>query len=146
MIQPLKPNWEVFLAEIENFPNVRRAAKRAELHFASVYRKAKLEPEFAARLQESWAIGMGRARDIAVSRAVLGYDEPVIYKGKYQWYVDPKTKQKKLVTVRKFPERLLMKVLSGEIPEVYNRNRMEITGAHEGPVKIEVEFVAPKSK
>lgn len=146
----LKPEWEIFLAEIENFPHVRRAAKKAQVSHASHYKKLKAEPEYAARFSDSWAVGMGRVRDIAISRAVLGFDEPVIYKGEYQFQeiLNPKTGkvEKKLVTLRKFPERLLMKVLTGEIPEVYNRNRMEVSGPDGSPIPMSIKVVFVKSE
>jgi hypothetical protein len=148
--QKLKSEWEAFLAAVEEFPHIRRAAKHANVHYSTHYRKYKLEPEYAARFEESWAIGVGRIRDIAIRRAVLGYDEPVIYKGEYQFQeiLNSQTGkiEKKLVTVRKFPERLLMKVLTGEIPDVYNRSIHEHTGeGGKGPIEVVVRsYLDPK--
>lgn len=142
-----------FLGAIEQFPHVGHAAKAAQIARSTHFRRLKADAEYAAEFAESWAIGVSRIRDAAIRRAVLGFEEPVIYKGEYQYeealVLDPKTgkkrKRRKLVTVTKYPERLLMKVLGAEIPDVYNRGRIEHTGPGGGPIQsnITVEFIRP---
>jgi hypothetical protein len=143
----LTPPWiPAFLAAIEQFPHIGLAAKAVKIARSTHYRALKDVPDYGAQFAESWAIGVGRIRDAAIKRAVLGFEEPVIYKGEYQWFRDPKTKKKRLVTVTKFPERLMMKVLGAEIPDVYNKGRIEHSGPNGGPIQasIEVRFIPAK--
>lgn len=132
-----------FLAAIREFPNISHAAEAAGISRSTHYDRYDKDPAYAKTFHEAWRWGMGFVRDVAVHRAVHGYQEPVIFQGQYQY--TGKGKKRRLVTVTKYPERLFMKVLTAEIPEVYNRNRMEHTGPDGGPIQkhITVEFVKP---
>lgn len=138
------PRLTAFLASIREFPHIGHAAKAAGISRSTHYARYDRDEVYRAKFEEAWRWGVGVLRDEAIRRAHSGYQEPVIYKGKYQ-YVG-KGKNKKLVTITKYPERLLMKVLSAEIPNTYNTSRVEHTGAGGGPIKscIEVRFVKPK--
>lgn len=130
-----------FLAAIRSFPHISRAAKAAGINRATHYRRYDKDPAYREAFDQAWRWGTGILRDEAIRRVLLGYEEPVIYQGQYQY--DEKTGR--MVTVTKYPERLTMKVLGAEIPDTYNRQRVELTGRDGGPIqkRILLEFVDP---
>jgi hypothetical protein len=128
------PNTKVhaFLTAIRAFPHVSRAAKAAGIARTTHYRRYDKDKEYAKAFDAAWRYGVGVLRDEAIRRVLLGYEEPVIYKGAYQY-----DEKGRMVTVTKYPERLTMAVLRGELPDTYNRNRVQISGPSAGPIKTE---------
>ena len=128
------PRLHAFLQAIREFPHISRAAKAANIRRSTHYARYERDPVYAKAFDEAWRTGVGVLRDEAIKRVLLGYEEPVIYKGQYQYT----EKGKKLVTVTKYPERLTMAVLRGELADVYNRNRVEVSAPGGGPIKHEL--------
>lgn len=73
----------------------------------------------------------------AYRRAVVGYDEPVIYQGLPTTVADPVTGEFKHLTIRKYSDTLMAMVLKGVRPEKYRDNhKVEIEGNAAGGVLI----------
>jgi hypothetical protein len=100
-----------FLAAIQVMPLVKRAAKAAGVHRSSHYRKLKSCPAYAETFQEAQMIGIDFIWDLAVERAVLGWEEPLVYRGRISLRRDPATGAMIPVMVRKFDNHLLMFLL-----------------------------------
>lgn len=135
------PRLTAFLASIREFPHIGHAAKAAGISRSTHYARYDRDEVYRAKFEEAWRWGVGVLRDEAIRRALHGYQEPVVYKGRFQY--EGKGSKKKLVTITKYPERLTMAVLRGELSDVYNREKVE----HSGEITvrpIEVRFVKPK--
>ena len=128
------PRLHAFLEAIREYPNITRAAKAARIKRSAHYERYKRDKAYAVLFDDAWRAGVGRVRDVAMDRILHGIEEPVIYQGRYQVQkVEVRGKKvERLVTVRKFPERLHMAVLRGEMPETYNRQKIELE--HSGTV------------
>lgn len=139
------PKLHAFLASIREFPHIGRAAKAAGIARSTHYRRYDTDPVYAKEFDAAWRWGVGVLRDEAIRRALLGYEEPVIYKGQFQYTKGKNGKPDRIITVTKYPERLTMAVLRGELSDVYNRQRVELTAPGGGPVRTEqsirIEFV-----
>jgi hypothetical protein len=123
-----------FLASIRTVPHVGHAAIVAGISRSAHYKRYERDPMYRKAFDEAWRWGVGRLRDEAIKRALYGYQEPVVYKGKMQY--TGKGKTRRLVTVTKYPERLMMRVLGAEIPDVY-QPRMQVE--HTGTLAVVVE-------
>lgn len=136
------PRLHAFLAAIREFPHIARAAKAAGISRSTHYNRYDRDENYRKLFDQAWRWGVGVLRDEAIRRALLGYEEPVIYQGQYQY--DAK---KRIVTVTKYPERLTMAVLRGELSDVYNRQRVEISAPGGGAIQhessISIRFVDP---
>lgn len=138
------PKLHAFLSAIREYPNVGRAAKAAGIARSTHYKRYDRDPEYAKLFDQAWRWGVGRLRDESIRRVLEGYEEPVIYQGRYQFqeFRIKGRKVRRMVTVVKFPERLAIAVLRGELSEVYNRQRVEHTGeGGRGPIQIIVRSV-----
>jgi len=100
-----------FLAAIQVMPLVKRAAKAAGVHRCSHYRKLESSPAYASVFREAQRIGYDAIFDLAVERAVIGWDEPIVYRGRISLRKDPDTGELIPLTVRKFDNQLLMCIL-----------------------------------
>lgn len=111
-----------FLAAFEEMHVVSDAAKAADVGRSTVYEWAEKDAEFA----KAWDELVDRSTDLlereAYRRAAVGVEEPVFYQGK------------KVGTVKRFSDNLLMFLLKGRKPDTY-RDRVEHTGAGGGPVE-----------
>jgi hypothetical protein len=128
------PKTKAFLAAIAVMPNVTRASEAAGIHKSAHYAKLKSNPEYAAAFQETMQIGCDAMSDVAVERATLGSEEPVLYQGAlcYPDKWDPKLKefvvdrQAGPLKLRRIDNRLLEFVLKNRHPEY--RERVEHSG------------------
>ena len=68
-------------------------------------------PAYAEAFQEAQMIGIDFIWDLAVERAVLGWEEPLVYRGRISLRRDPATGAMIPVMVRKFDNHLLMFLL-----------------------------------
>ena len=109
--RPFSPKMTAFLAAIQVMPLVKRAAKAAGVHRCSHYRKLQSSPAYATAFREAQKIGYDAILDIALERAVIGWDKPIVYRGRIALRKDPQTGQMVPLTVRKFDNHLLMCIL-----------------------------------
>lgn len=142
-------NWRpVFLAALRDIPVITHACKAADINRVTAWRARQEDENFAKEMEEAMEEGIDRAEQEAFRRAVIGYEEPVIDKGRlaymYERYVDEEGKegyrpvldekgQPVPLTVRKHSDPMLALILKGRRKKVY-AERTELTGADGGPV------------
>jgi hypothetical protein len=80
-----------FLAAIRVMPLVKRAAQAAGVHRSSHYRKLKSCFAYAEAFQEAQMIGIDAIWDLAVERAMCGWEEPLVCRGRISLRKDPAT-------------------------------------------------------
>lgn len=147
-------DWRpIFLAALADVPIVANAAKLARIDYRQVWRVRESDAEFAQAWDDAMEQGIDRAEQEAFRRAVVGFEEPVIDKGRlayrYERYVDEEGKEQYRqlldengqpvpLTVRKHSDALLALVLKGRRKKVY-ADRTELTGAEGGPVNMNDE-------
>ena len=105
-----------FLAAIQVLPMVTRAARAAGIHRGSHYRKLKSSAAYANAFEYSLMIGCDNISDLAVERAMIGWEEPIVYRGSIAMRKDPDTGELIPLTVRKFDNRLLAFLLERRHP------------------------------
>lgn len=128
---PSEEQWEVFLAELRQHATVKRAAKAAKIHHATVYKHLARDETFRKRVDEALEAGAIALEQEAIRRAVEGVKEPVFYKGQ------------KVAAVTRYSDTLLIFLLKGLKPERY-KDRHEHTGPGGGPIQvISIEVVPP---
>jgi DNA-binding CsgD family transcriptional regulator len=81
------PKLHAFLAAIAAVPSVTRAAQAAGIHRSFHYSRYESDPVYKAAFDRAWEMGIAACEDDAVEKAMIGYDEPVIYQGQLQYEV-----------------------------------------------------------
>ncbi len=137
------PWRDAFLAALRDVPVISRACEAVCIHRSTAWRARDADPEFAKDWDDAMEDGIDRAEREAFRRAVEGFEEPVIDKGRlayvYERYVDAEGKEQYRValgdngqpiplTVRKHSDALLALFLKGRRRAMY-AERKEITGA-----------------
>jgi hypothetical protein len=126
------PKITAFLRAIEVMPNVTRAAKAARINKSQHYAKLNSSLEYRAAFDACMAIGCDAMSDVAIERAQIGWDEPVVYKGQLSYpeiwsdelgYMVPDRTQQPF-SVRKIDNNLLQFVLRNRHPD-YREQREE---------------------
>lgn len=144
------PWREAFLEALREMPIFTHACRVVGIDRSTAFRARQADPEFAAAVEDAMETGIDRAEQEAFRRAVEGWQEPVIDKGRlayaYERYVDPETSEERYrpildkhgqpipLTVRKHSDQLLTLILKGRRKRVY-ADRTELTGADGGPVE-----------
>lgn len=85
------------------------------------------------RFKELLSAAEDEARDNieaeAHRRAVVGFEEPVIYQGLPTMVTDPETGKERMLTVRKYSDQLMAIMLKGARPEKYRENhKVQVEG------------------
>lgn len=143
-------DWKpVFLLALAEVPVVSHAAKAAGISYRHAYKTRETDEEFAQAWDDALEQGIDRAEQEAFRRAVVGYEEPVIDKGRlayrYERYeAEDGSEQWRMLldehgqpvplTTRKHSDAMLALYLKGRRKRVYS-DRTEITGADGGPVQ-----------
>lgn len=142
-------DWKsVFLTALAEVPVVVHACEAAGVHPTTAYEARRTHSDFA----EAWATavetGIDRAEREAWRRAVIGYDEPVIDKGRLAYVYDRHVNedgeeaykprldhngQPVPLTVRRHSDALMSLILKGRRKSVY-AERVEQTGADGAPL------------
>jgi hypothetical protein len=154
---PWKP---AFLAALRHVPVVSHACEAVNVDRSTAYKARENDEQFAADWEDAMETGIDRAERAAMQRAVDGWEEPVIDKGRmayrYERVVakaqhaetgeEVETEQWRMVlddkgqpiplTVRKHSDTLLALVLKGRRKKVY-AERTEITGADGKPMEVD---------
>jgi hypothetical protein len=143
-------DWKaLFLAALAEMPVIAHACKAAGVNRVTAWRAREADEGFAKAWDDALEEGVDKAEQEAFRRAVVGFEEPVIDKGRlayrYERYVDEETREEKYrpvldehgqpipLTVRKHSDALLALYLKGRRKKVY-AERTEVTGADGGPV------------
>jgi len=137
-------DWKpAFLAALKAYPVVAHACAAVGIERSTAYRARESNEVFALAWDDALEDGIDRAEKEAFRRAVTGYEEPVIDKGRlayaYERYVDEEGAehycpvlndkgQPVPLTVRKHSDALLALILKGRRKAVY-AERKEVTGA-----------------
>lgn len=119
-----KRDWRVaFLTHLADGGHVRASAKAAGVARSTVYDERERNPAFAAAWVDALEESTEQLEREAIRRAAEGVEEPVFYLGK------------KVATVRKYSDTLLIFLLKGRRPTVY-RDHMthEVEQAGNGSV------------
>ena len=143
-------DWtEVFLEALRNVPVIAHACRAAGVSRTVAWQRRQADQDFAAAFEEAMEAGIDRAEQEAFRRAVVGYEEPVIDKGRlcyvYERIVDEagaesfrpvldEQGQPIPLTTRKHSDALLSLFLKGRRKKIYS-DRTEVTGADGGPIK-----------
>lgn len=137
-------DWKpAFLAALREMPVIAHAAKAVGVDRSTAWRARQADEAFAEAWDDAMEEGIDRAEQEAFRRAVVGFEEPVIDKGRlayrYERYLDDdgaehyrllldEHGQPIPLTVRKHSDALLGLVLKGRRKSVY-AERKELTGA-----------------
>ena len=143
-------DWKpVYLAALRQLPVMKHACEAAGVDRSTAWRTREADEAFAEAEREAMEEGIDRAEQEAFRRGVVGFEEPVIDKGRlayrYERYVDEAgAEQYRLLldangqpiplTVRKHSDAMLGLVLKGRRKKVY-ADRTELTGPEGGPVQ-----------
>jgi len=153
--------WQsAFLAALRAMPVVRHACDAVGINRSTAYDRRNADKAFAAAWDDAMADGVDRAEQAAYKRAVDGFEEPVIDKGRltyrYERYTvkhehaetgEPVEEEKwRMVlddngqpiplTVRKHSDALLSLILKGRRKEVY-ADRTELAGVEGQPLDVD---------
>lgn len=146
-------DWKpAYLAALRELPVIKHACEAAGVDRTTAWR-AREDEEFAKAEQEAMEEGIDRAEAEAFRRAVVGFEEPVIDKGRLAYRYERyevedvngvKEERWRMcldangqpipLTVRKHSDAMLGLVLKGRRKKVY-ADRTELTGAEGGPVQ-----------
>ena len=144
---PKPIDWKpVFIEALRHMPVIRHACEAAGVHRVTAWRLREADAEFAAEWDAAMEDGIDKAEQEAYRRAVDGWHEPVIDKGRLAWAYRRKEDgtfepvlddngQPVPLTVRKHSDGLLSFVLKGRRRNVYG-DKTELTGANGGPVTV----------
>ncbi len=113
---------DAFLTALRDGATVAGACKEAKIGRSTAYDWRGKDKAFATAWDEALEDGTDALEDEAKRRAVEGVAEPVFYQGK------------KVATVRKYSDTLLMFLLKGRRPEKF-KDRHEHTGKDGGPIE-----------
>lgn len=143
-------DWKpAFLEALRNVPVIRHACEAVGVNRSTAWRAREADEEFAKDWDDAMEEGVDRAEQEAFRRAVVGFEEPVVDKGRlayrFERHVDSEGNehyrpvlddngQPVPLTVRKHSDALLALYLKGRRKKVY-ADRTELTGADGGPVQ-----------
>ena len=143
-------DWKpIFLEALRNLPVIRHACEAAGVNRVTAWRAREAHPDFAEAWDEALEEGIDRAEQEAFRRAVVGFEEPVIDKGRLAYRYERLVTDEGVevfkpmlddngqpipLTVRKHSDALLAMYLKGRRKKVY-ADRTELTGAEGGPVQ-----------
>lgn len=147
-------DWKpAFLAALRELPVIAHACKAVGIERSTAYRAREADQAFADAWDDAVEDGVDRAEQEAFRRGVVGFEEPVLDKGRLayrheryevedvngnreeRWrMVLDEQGQPIPLTVKKHSDALLALYLKGRRKKVY-ADRTELTGAEGGPVQ-----------
>jgi hypothetical protein len=145
------PWTDAFLAALRDMPVLGHACDAVGIDRVTAWRRRQADPEFDAAVEDAIEKGIDTAEAEAYRRAVVGWQEPVVDKGRLAWRyrrvvgeggeerfepVLDDSGQPVPLTVPKRSDALLQFVLKGRRRTVYG-DKQEITGAGGGPLQID---------
>jgi len=147
MPTPASLDWKpIFLEALRNMPVISHACDAAGIARSTAWRQYQDDEEFKAAWDDAMETAIDKAEAEAYRRAVQGWHEPVIDKGRLAWAykrnedgtfeaILDANGQPVPLTVRKHSDGLLTFVLKGRRRNVYG-DKTELTGANGGPVAV----------
>ena len=154
-------DWQpAFLSALRNMPIIRHACDAVGINRSTAWRAREADEEFAKAWDDALADGIDRAEQAAMQRAVDGFEEPVIDKGRLAYRYERYTIQHEHaetgetveeekwrmaldangqpipLTVRKHSDALLSLILKGRRKEVY-ADRTELAGVEGQPLAVD---------
>lgn len=145
-------DWKpAFLAALREWPVVAHACRAVGIERSTGYRARETDELFAKAWDDAMEDGIDRAEQEAFRRGVVGFEEPVIDRGRLAYQIErhedeegkehyrPRLDAKGQpvpLTVRKHSDALLGLVLKGR-RKAYSTDRTELTGAEGGAVKMD---------
>jgi hypothetical protein len=156
MAHHMFPWHDAYLAALREVPVLKHACDVVGIDRTTAWRARQDDPAFAQAEAEAIEEGVDRAEQEAFRRAVVGFEEPVVDKGRlayrYERYEDEEGRENfriKLdangqpvpLTIRKHSDALLALFLKGRRKKVY-ADRTELTGADGGPVQQATVIIA----
>ena len=128
-----RPKKRAFLAAYAEVGNVSQAAKIAGIDRQTHYDWKRNDPDYAEAFGHAEEMAADRLEQEARRRAVKGVEEPIFYQGK------------KVGTVQKYSDTLLIFLLKGARPEKYaERYDQRISGPGGGPLQIVLSDLDPE--
>jgi hypothetical protein len=121
----MTPKASLFLATYLEMWSIAEAAKRSGVSRAAHYKRLERDPRYREAFEDLQETIRDTIRDEIRRRAIDGWDEPVIYRGK------------KCDTIRKYSDRLLILLAKAHCPEFRDHVQMQ----HADDVNIRVEYV-----
>ena len=117
---------EAILETFRDCCNISKSCKKNKITRTTFYRWLNDDTAFKQSFNEAAQIAIGVLEDEAKRRALEGVSEPVYYLGK------------KVGTVKKYSDTLLIVLLKAHAPEKYKeRNHTELTGRDGQPIQVE---------
>lgn len=151
MPTPASLDWKpIFLEALRNMPVLSHACDVAGIARSTAWRQRQTDAEFAEAWDNAMEDAIDKAEAEAYRRAVQGWHEPVIDKGRLAWAYERKVNEDGIesfqpvldpngqpvpLTIIKRSDALLQFVLKGRRRNVYG-DKQEITGANGGPVAL----------
>ena len=145
------PWRDAFLEALRHIPVVAHACTAVGIERSTAYRARAADGDFATAWDEAMEDGIDKAEQEAFKRAVVGFEEPVVDKGRlayrYERYTDEEgaehyrpvlddNGQPIPLTVRKHSDTLMALILKGRRKKVY-ADRTELTGADGAPMQVD---------
>lgn len=120
-----------FLAAFKITASITRAAAAAKIDRVLHYRWLAEDEEYTEAFRQAREEAAQALEDEAIRRAHEGWEEPVIYHGELCYQRDSRGRtRKRVLTVRKYSDQLLLATLKAWLPEKY---RERVTAEHTGP-------------
>ena len=119
-----------FLEELGAFGTIRAACDRSGVSYWAAWNLRRQDPEFAKMVTAALEDANDRLEHVALSRAILGFDRPVVYKGIVTIKADGSP-----VVIRDYDHRLMETLLKGRR---YKDQAVQVTGQGGGPIVIKL--------
>lgn len=149
------PWREAYLNALRELPVIKHACEAAGVDRSTAWRAREADQEFADAEREAMEEGVDKAEAEAFRRGVVGFEEPVVDKGRLayryeryeavdvngakSWEFRPVLDDKGQpipLTIRKHSDAMLALVLKGRRKKVY-ADRTELTGAEGAPMQLD---------
>jgi hypothetical protein len=130
----------------DNGGSVTDAAAHIGMNRVYLYEYRDKDNSTCRKFKADWAVaqkvGDRRLRDEAIRRAFDGVPEPVIYQGVVSKEIDPETKKPVPLTVIKYSDTLMVRMLAAKFPE-FRTQRVETKGVGNGTTPSNVIMFIP---
>ena len=147
---------DLFVRSFAQIGIVLPACEAASISRSTYYKWRELYEDFDIECEEALQEAIDRAELELRSRAVIGIEEPVLFKGEPVWKRDPNTGELLLdadfnpipFTINRRSDRLLEIYMKAQRNQYRDKGSMEISGPGGAPIEanFEVTYVLPKGK
>jgi len=145
------PWTDAFLAALRDTPVLGHACDAVGIDRATAWRRRKADPDFDAAVDDAMEKGIDTAEQEAYRRGVIGWQEPVVDRGRLAYQIErvvgedgqevyrpvlDDSGQPVPLLIPKRSDALLQFVLKGRRRSTYG-DKQEITGVDGGPLQID---------